>query len=75
MRTRRKCIRLGRGSTVSFIPGRGGGDGRNNGILSALVAGLMQGEEIVDVKVEYPDSFVMQMLEYGERYSRLPVVN
>ncbi len=33
------------------------------------------GGEIVDVKVEYPDSFVMQMLEYGERYGRLPVVN
>ena len=30
---------------------------------------------ITDVKVEYPDDFVQQMLEYGEKYSFLPVVN
>jgi len=27
---------------------------------------------ITDVKVEYPDDFVQQMLEYGEKYSFLP---
>jgi len=30
---------------------------------------------ITDVKVEYPDDFVQQMLEYGEKYSFLPAVN
>lgn len=45
------------------------------GFINPRLVPVMQGEEIVDVKVEYPDSFVMQMLEYGERYARLPVVN
>jgi dipeptidyl-peptidase-3 len=45
------------------------------GFVNPRLVPVMQGEEIVDVKVEYPDSFVLQMLEYGERYSRLPVVN
>jgi dipeptidyl-peptidase III len=45
------------------------------GFVNPRLVPVMKGGEIVDVKVEYPDSFVMQMLEYGERYSRLPVVN
>jgi dipeptidyl-peptidase-3 len=43
------------------------------GFINPRLVPVMEGEAIVDVKVEYPDSFVMQMLEYGERYSRLPV--
>lgn len=31
--------------------------------------------KITDVKVEYPDNFIDQMLEYGEKYSFLPVAN
>lgn len=31
--------------------------------------------EIVDVTVEYPESFFAQMIEYGEKYSTLPVEN
>lgn len=31
--------------------------------------------EITDVKVEYPDDFTTQMLEYAEKYSFLPEVN
>ncbi len=31
--------------------------------------------EITDVQVEYPADFIQQMLEYGERYSFLPVKN
>ena len=31
--------------------------------------------EITDVKVEYPDDFVKQMLEYGEKFSFLPYEN
>lgn len=45
------------------------------GFINPRLVPVMEGEEIVDVKVEYPDNFVMQMLEYGERYSRLPVEN
>lgn len=45
------------------------------GFVNPRLVPVMEGEEIVDVRVEYPDSFVLQMLEYGERYSRLPVVN
>ena len=29
--------------------------------------------EITDIKVEYPDDFVQQMLEYGDKYATLPV--
>ena len=29
--------------------------------------------EITDIKVEYPDDFVEQMLEYGRKYATLPV--
>jgi len=32
-------------------------------------------DEIKDVDVEYPDNFYQQMLEYGKKYSYLPVVN
>ncbi len=31
--------------------------------------------DITDIKLEYPADFVQQMLEYGERYSFLPVKN
>lgn len=45
------------------------------GFVNPRLVPVLEGGEIVDVRVEYPESFVMQMLEYGERYSRLPVVN
>jgi dipeptidyl-peptidase-3 len=35
----------------------------------------MKGDEIVDVKIEYPDDFVEQMLEYARDYSFLPTYN
>ena len=35
----------------------------------------MEGDEIVDVKVEYPDDFSAQMREYAKTYSFLPTVN
>lgn len=31
--------------------------------------------EITDIKIEYPDNFVDQMLEYGEKFGFLPGVN
>ena len=45
------------------------------GFVNPRLVPVMEGEEIVDVKVEYPDDFVQQMLEYGETYSLLPTVN
>ncbi len=36
---------------------------------------VKEGEEITDVKVEYPESFIDQMLYYGEKYSFLPNEN
>ncbi len=36
---------------------------------------VMEGEEIADVKVEIPESFVDQMLDYGDNYSFLPNYN
>ncbi|GJL72113.1 MAG: dipeptidyl-peptidase III [Nitrosomonas sp.] len=38
-----------------------------------LVPVMGEGDEITDIKVEYPDDFTKQMLEYGEKYSFLPV--
>ena len=40
-----------------------------------LVPMLAEDGSITDVKVEYPDNFVDQMLEYSEKYSHLPDYN
>ena len=39
------------------------------------VTGGEKGDEIVDVRIEYPTDFVAQQLEYAERYSFLPTYN
>lgn len=46
-----------------------------NGFIQAKLVPVMEGENITDVKVEYPESFLEQMLEFGKKYSFLPVVN
>ncbi|MES2624049.1 MAG: dihydrofolate reductase [Pseudomonadota bacterium] len=43
--------------------------------LVPVVENTSNGVEILDVKVEYPDNFVEQMLEYAQSYSFLPTVN
>ena len=43
-------------------------------IQPRLVPIMVQGK-IKDVKVEYPDNFVEQMMEFGREYATLPVVN
>ncbi len=57
---------------------------RSEHIKTAPYAGFIQprlvpvtGKDgaITDIKVEYPDDFVKQMLEYGEKYNFLPVTN
>ncbi len=45
------------------------------GFIQPKLVAVMNGEEITDVKIEYPTSFFDQMLYYGKEYSFLPVVN
>jgi dipeptidyl-peptidase III len=45
------------------------------GFIQARLVPVMQNGEITDVKIEYPDNFLGQMLEYGERYGFLPITN
>jgi dipeptidyl-peptidase-3 len=35
----------------------------------------MKGNEITNVKVEYPTSFFEQMMEFGKKYAFLPIKN
>ncbi|MCH9683450.1 MAG: dipeptidyl peptidase 3 [Deltaproteobacteria bacterium] len=45
------------------------------GFVNPRLVPVIENGEITDVRVEYPDSFVVQMLEYAENYSLLPTVN
>jgi dipeptidyl-peptidase-3 len=45
------------------------------GFIQPRLVPVMDGENITDVKVEYPTDFLGQMLEYGKNYGLLPVVN
>jgi len=46
-----------------------------SGFIQPKLIPVMKGDNIVDVTVEYPDDFVAQMMEYGEKYSFLPHYN
>jgi dipeptidyl-peptidase-3 len=46
-----------------------------SGFIQPKLVPVMDGETITDVKVEYPDDFVQQMLEYGDNYAFLPTYN
>ncbi len=46
-----------------------------SGFIQPRLVPTMAGEEIVDVKVEYPEDFTAQQLEYSEKYSFLPDYN
>jgi dipeptidyl-peptidase-3 len=46
-----------------------------SGFINPRLVAVMEGEQFVDVKVEYPDDFTAQMLEYAEKYSFLPSYN
>ena len=41
------------------------------GFIQAKLVPVMEGDKIVDVKVEYPKDLITQMLEYGREYSFL----
>ena len=45
------------------------------GFIQPRLTPVIENGVFVDVKLEYPNSFVNQMLEYGERYSFLPIEN
>lgn len=45
------------------------------GFINPKLVPVEQNGKIIDVKVEYPDDFMKQMLEYAERYSNLPNEN
>ena len=45
------------------------------GFINPKLVPMMEGDEIVDVEIEYPDDFTEQMLYYGQEYSLLPTYN
>ncbi len=45
------------------------------GFVQPRLTAVEENGEITDVKLEYPDDFYGQMLEYGKDYSLLPAVN
>jgi dipeptidyl-peptidase-3 len=45
------------------------------GFIQPKLIPVMQGEEITDVRVEYPADFAEQMLEYSREYGLLPLKN
>jgi dipeptidyl-peptidase III len=45
------------------------------GFIGPRLVPVHDGDEIVDVRIEYPDDFAAQMLEYADRYSLLPAWN
>ena len=45
------------------------------GFINPKLVPVMNGSQIIDVKVEYPEDFTKQMLEYAKEYSFLPTYN
>lgn len=45
------------------------------GFIQPRLVPVKTGMEITDVRIEYPEDFLGQMLEYGEKYSFLPIRN
>ncbi len=45
------------------------------GFIQPKLVPVMEGGKVTDVKVEYPESFYQQMMEFGKNYSLLPVKN
>ncbi|MEZ5018072.1 MAG: hypothetical protein R2800_13520 [Flavipsychrobacter sp.] len=46
-----------------------------SGFIQPKLVPVMEGDKVIDVKVEYPASFFEQMMEYGKHYSYLPTKN
>ena len=45
------------------------------GFIQPRLVPVTNGEQIEDVKIEYPTNFFDQMMEYGKKYSLLPLEN
>lgn len=45
------------------------------GFIQPVLVPVMDGDQITDVKIEYPTNFFDQMMEYGKKYSFLPTKN
>lgn len=45
------------------------------GFIQPKLVPVMEGDKITDVKIEYPQHFSDQMIEYGKKYSLLPTMN
>lgn len=45
------------------------------GFINPLLVPVYEGENITDVKIEYPDDYTEQMMRYSKDYSFLPTVN
>jgi dipeptidyl-peptidase III len=45
------------------------------GFIQPKLVATMDGDKVKDVQVEYPTSFMTQMMEYGKKYSYLGVSN
>ncbi len=45
------------------------------GFIQAKLVPVMSGDNITDVKIEYPKDFIQQHLEYGREYGFLPLKN
>ena len=46
-----------------------------SGFINPRLVPVEEGGEIIDVRIEYPQNFTEQMLEYAERYAYLPAWN
>jgi dipeptidyl-peptidase III len=46
-----------------------------SGFIQPRLVAQKDGDEITDVRIEYPDNFVEQMMRYGKEYSFLPEYN
>lgn len=45
------------------------------GFLNPELVPVMEGDKIVDIKVEYPENYIQQMLDYSNNYGFLPLIN
>ncbi|MEO8854513.1 MAG: hypothetical protein ABI359_12090 [Ginsengibacter sp.] len=45
------------------------------GFIQPELVPVMNGDKITDVKIEYPTNFFDQMMDYGKKYSFLPIKN
>ena len=45
------------------------------GFINPILTPVIEGDKIIDVKIEYPEDFTKQMLYYAKEYSFLPTYN